>query len=85
MECDVQPFEGDVACKYGVTYESVMGRGKAVLVTAPEEKMKALSILMKTQTGKDFSFNEKLVSVVSVIRIDVDTYTAKRRPAPVRT
>ena len=37
---------------------------------------------MKTQTGKDFEFNEKLVSIVSVIRIDCDYYTAKHRPFP---
>jgi hypothetical protein len=37
---------------------------------------------MKTQTGKDFSFNERLVSIVTVIRIDVSEYTAKHRPIP---
>ena len=30
----------------------------------------------------DFEFNEKLVSIVSVIRIDCDYYTAKHRPLP---
>ena len=44
--------------------------------------MAAMSILMKTQTGKDFEFNERLVSIVSVIRIDVTDYTAKHRPNP---
>ena len=38
--------------------------------------------LMKTQTGKDFTFDEKLVSIVAVIRIDVEEYTAKHRPLP---
>ena len=84
MECELMPFEGDVACKYGVSYYSLMGRGKAVIVEDPQEKMRALSILMKTQTGKDFEFNERLVSVVSVIRIDTDVYTAKHRPLPKR-
>lgn len=84
MECGVQPFEGDVACKYGTAYECLMGRGRAVIVEDVQEKMDALSVFMKTQTGKDFAFNEKLVSVVSVIRIDTDSYTAKKRPAPQR-
>ena len=35
-----------------------------------------------TQTGKDFVFNDKLVSFVAVIRIDVAEYTAKQRPLP---
>lgn len=84
MDCDIVPFEGDVACKYGITYSSIMGRGIAEIVEDPEEKMKALSVLMKTQTGKDFEFNEKLVSVVAVIRIDVKEFTAKHRPAPMK-
>ena len=37
---------------------------------------------MKSQTGKDFTFNERLVSIVTVIRIDVAEYTAKHRPLP---
>ena len=82
LECDIVPFEGEVACKYGITYSSVMARGKAVIVEDVQEKMHALTVLMKTQTGKDFEFNEKLVSVVSVIKIDVEEFTAKHRPAP---
>ena len=82
LECDIVPFEGEVACKYGITYASVMARGKAVIVEDVQEKMHALTVLMKTQTGKDFEFNEKLVSVVSVIKIDVEEFTAKHRPAP---
>lgn len=82
MECDVEQFEGDVACRYGTAYHSLMGRGRAVILEDPAEKMETLSRFMKTQTGKDFEFNEKLVKVVSVIRIDVTEYTAKRRPMP---
>lgn len=82
MECDIQPFEGDVACRYGTAYKSLMARGKAVILEDPEEKMRGLSLFMKTQTGKDFEFSERLVKVVSVIRIDVDEYTAKRRNMP---
>lgn len=84
MECDLDPFEGEVACKYGLSYSSIMGRGKAEIVENPEEKMKALSVLMKTQTGKDFEFNEKLVSVVAVIKIEVSEFTAKHRPEPTK-
>ena len=82
LECDRIPFEGKLPCQYGLVYSSVMGRGKARIVEDVEEKMKALSILMKTQTGKDFTFNAQLVSIVAVIRIDVEEYTAKHRPLP---
>ena len=82
IDCDRMPFEGRVPCQYGMVYSSIMGRGTATLVEDPEAKMEAMSIFMKSQTGKDFTFNERLVSIVTVIRIDVTEYTAKHRPLP---
>ena len=82
MDCDRMPFEGKVPCQYGLVYSSVMGRGTACIVEDVEEKKRAMSLLMNTQTGKDFTFNDRLVSIVAVIRIDVTEYTAKHRPLP---
>ncbi len=82
MCCDIVPFEGEVACKYGITYASIMGRGVAEIVEDVEEKKFALSVLMKTQTGKDFEFEDKMATVVSIIKINTLEYTAKHRPAP---
>ncbi len=82
MECDLVPFDGDVACKYGLSYSSLMGKGIATIIEDSEEKQKALSILMKTQVNKDFQFNEKLASVVGIIKIEVSEFTAKHRPSP---
>ena len=82
MDCDLKPFEGRLPCQYGLSYSSIMGRGTACLVEDVEEKKKAMSVLMKTQTGKDFSFEDRLVGIVTVIRVDVAAYTAKHRPLP---
>ena len=82
IDCDRVPFESELPCQYGLSYSSVMGKGIAHIVDDVEEKKKAMSILMKTQTNKDFTFEDRLVSVVAVIRIDVENYTAKHRPIP---
>lgn len=82
LECDTQPFEGRLACQYGMTYFCIMGKGTAVLVDDIKEKEEALSLLMKTQTGGAFEFDEKMVSIVNVIRLDITEFTAKRRPLP---
>ena len=82
MECDTIPFEGKTACQYGMSYRSLMGKGKAEILTYHAEKQLGLSILMKTQTNKDFEFNEKLVSIINVIKITVENYSAKKRPLP---
>ena len=82
IDCDRMPFEGRVPCQYGLVYSSIMGRGTATIVEDVEEKKQAMTLLMKTQTGKDFTFEDRLVSIVAVIRIDVAEYTAKHRPLP---
>ena len=82
IDCDLMPFEGRVPCQYGLVYSSIMGRGTATIVEDVEEKKRAMTILMKTQTGKDFTFEDRLVSIVAVIRIDAAEYTATHRPLP---
>ena len=82
LDCDRNPFEGEKPCQYGLSYSSVMGRGQAKIIENVEEKIEAMKLLMKTQTRKDFEFNERLVSIVAVIRIDVEEFTAKHRPIP---
>ena len=82
MDCDLKPFDGVKPCQYGLVYSSIMGKGTARIVEDVEEKKHAMTVLMKTQTGKDFSFNEQLVSIVAVVRIDVAEFTAKHRPIP---
>ena len=61
-----------------------MGEGVAELVEDPEGKKEALSILMKTQTGRDFSFDDRMVSVVTCIKLHVTEFTAKKRPLPMQ-
>ena len=82
MECGIQPFDGDIACRYGISYSSIMGRGTAEIVEDVEVKKAALTHLMKTQTGMDFEFEDKMASIVSIIKIDTIEFTAKHRPLP---
>lgn len=82
IDTDIVPFEGAAACQHGVCYSCVMGEGVAELVEDVEGKKAGLQILMKTQTGKDFTFVDKMVGGVTVIKIHVSEFTAKKRPMP---
>ena len=83
MEKNVAPFEGRMACQYGTVYECVMGFGNIHIVEDSEEKIEAMKVLMKTQTGKDdFEFDARMLTIVTVMRIDVNEISAKRRPMP---
>ena len=82
MNCEVTPFEGKLACQYGTSYACLMGKGTAEVLEDVEDKKRCLSLFMKTQTGKDFEFTDGMISTVSVMKIDVSEFTAKRRPMP---
>lgn len=82
IDTDIVPFAGEAACQHGVCYSSVMGEGTAELVEDVDGKKEGLKILMKTQTGKNFDFVDKMVGGVTVIKIHVSEFTAKKRPMP---
>ena len=65
------------ACGYS-GYASVIAFGKVSTVTDLKEKEKALKLLMSHYTGKDFSFNEKMLNSVTVIKAVCREFTAKQ-------
>ncbi len=76
LECDVNLDDGGstpykLACKYGSFYSSVMGEGTASLVTDADEKVHALKLLMRQQTGRDFPITRLMAKPVAVIRVRV--------------
>lgn len=79
LDCDHELVEGRVPCQYGYRYASIIGQGRAELVENPREKIEALTVLMKCQTSEEFAFNERLVSIVKVIKVTAAEFTGKRR------
>ena len=81
LECDVETVSGgDIPCKYGSAFASVIARGRAETVTDEQEKRKGLSLLMKNQTGREFEISAQMASAVEVIKVTVSKFTAKSRP-----
>lgn len=80
MECDVNLISGgEVPCKYGSEFASVIGRGHAELVADEKEKIKALQLLMKNQTGRSFEIDTKMAESVAVIKVMISDFSAKAR------
>lgn len=84
LDCDGGIIAGKVACDYGASYASVIGRGTAEILEDSDEKAHGLALLMREQVGKDFSFTPAMTRAVSIIRVTVDgrMLTAKSRPRP---
>ncbi|MCR4647030.1 MAG: pyridoxamine 5'-phosphate oxidase family protein [Oscillospiraceae bacterium] len=80
MECDTELVSGgENACDYSSYYASVIGRGVAEIVEAPEEKCRGLSLLMAQQTGRSFVITDQMASAVEVVKIAVSALTAKSK------
>ncbi len=80
LECDTGLVSGgDVPCRYGLTYASVIGWGTAELVEDEQEKIRGLELLMKNQTGRDFEMDGRMASTVAVLKAVVPRFTAKAR------
>ena len=83
LECDVDLISGgDIPCKYGSAYSSVIVRGRAEILEETPSKIRGLRLLMKHQTQREFEIDERMASTVEVIRITAESITAKacRKP-----
>lgn len=80
MDCEHRLITGDKACKYSYSFKSIIGNGTAVFLDDAEEKKSALSILMKHQTGQEFSFDDGMMDSVSVFKVVAHQFTGKYHP-----
>ena len=80
LETDVEITSGgEVPCLYGCNFRSVIARGTVSVLPAGEEKLRALRLLMKHQTGRDFDITPQMAQTVQVLRFAAEELTAKAR------
>jgi nitroimidazol reductase NimA-like FMN-containing flavoprotein (pyridoxamine 5'-phosphate oxidase superfamily) len=70
---------GDTACRWGMKFKSVIASGTVSFLQSPEEKSRALSVLMKQcGAGAGHHFPDDELDAVSVIQITCDQMTGKQ-------
>jgi nitroimidazol reductase NimA-like FMN-containing flavoprotein (pyridoxamine 5'-phosphate oxidase superfamily) len=81
----IPPADRTSACEWGVAYRSVIGRGRARLLTDPDEKRAGLLTLM---TGvapdvnpSEFTINDEILTITAVVKIEVEELTGKKNPS----
>lgn len=78
MDCSHRLITGDLACKYTMEYESVMGKG-TIEILNNEEKRDALTLIMRQYSQeREFNFDEEAVDFVTVLKLAVNHITGKR-------
>ena len=78
MDCGHELIAREKACAYSYAYKSIIGDGIISTVDDPEQKKETLSILMRHQSGKEFTFTDEMASTVLVFKLESTHYTGKQ-------
>ena len=77
-DCPGTVSGGATSCTYGMSYQSVIGRGTVRFVEGGE-KLTALQALMQHYHCPDLPFEPEMVEHTTVLALDVAAMTGKRR------
>lgn len=78
MDCAHALVEAQTPCGYSYLYQSLIGTGIPRMLKDTEEKKAALNQIMRHQTGKEFAFEDAMISRVAVFEISLTSYTVKQ-------
>lgn len=72
---------GEEACKWTMTYTSVMGMGTMTTVTDPAQKAHALNLIMAQYGGKTsgYEYPDKMLEATVILRLDITEITGKKK------
>ena len=80
MDTDHLLVKGDKGCDWGMKYSSVVGYGKISLVSSDDEKKTGLDSIMSHYSERtDFTYDEKVLLRTTVLRLDIEEITAKKK------
>lgn len=80
MNTDRVLVESERPCAFTMQYRSVIGHGKIYIIDDSEEKKHAMNVIMKHYTNRnDFPFNNKMMSVVGMLKLEIESLTGKER------
>lgn len=76
LDANYEVRPGETACHYSAAFESVIGAGRATLLTDPAQRAHALACIMAHYTGRaDWTFPES--QRVAVLQLEVETLCCK--------
>ncbi len=78
LDVDCELVKSETACSWDMKYYSVIGFGKAFFVDDPEEKRKALNIIMEHYSGNPHEYPTNEINKVAIIKVKIDSMTGKK-------
>lgn len=78
MDCGYALHPGEVPCDCYAEFSSIIGTGRAEIVTDPDEKILGLQSLMKQAAGKEnCEFRPEMLAAVCVFKLEIDKLSCK--------
>ena len=80
VDIETEIVKSEKPCNWGMHYLSVMGSGTAEMVEEPEEKLKALDIIMRKYDDEglnSYEYSESSLKGTAVIKLTVTELTGK--------
>lgn len=76
MDCSQKLITGDMACKYTMEFESVVGKG--LLSELPEhQRITGLNAIMRQYGGEGLPYNQAVIPKTMVLKLEVTELTGK--------
>ena len=78
MDTAFELKEGKRACDWSARFQSAIGEGRVELIEDPQEKRRALEMLMRHHTGREgWDFPDTMVERTGVFRLEVEEIACK--------
>ncbi len=81
LDCDHRLLAGDIPCKSTYGFKSIIGNGMVRFIDEPEERKKALSLLLSHQLGRDCTVTDAMQGAVALFKLEVSSFSGKASPA----
>ncbi len=70
--------KADEACNWSMKFQSVVGRGIISMLESPDEKKKALGLIMAQYSDQTFELSEKSIKGIAVYQLNIKQMTGKQ-------
>ena len=78
LDIDHEVVRAENPCDWNMKFQSVIGYGKAFVLTDAEEKRRALDVIIEHYSGQTDEYAEKLVDRLAVIKVEIESMTGKK-------
>jgi len=80
LDTDHELYEGANGCDWGMAFSSVVGYGRISIVEKRESRISDLDCIMSHYSArKEFSYDERVLGNTTILRLDIEEMTGKRK------